>query len=208
MLNLNSRLEEANDVFTLFLAQGLLDPTQVRRLYESRPRQGKRIARLELSHEKQYAMNLLYLVENSLRNPGAGLGPEWELLVDDLTSSAFMDWLESGSGLRLRHLVTDIGMYTHEDGDFISVHRDKPNKALTAILYMNEHWPHDAGGHYEVRQSSNPDEAPVRTIPPRAGQFLAFPPTDRSWHAVAPVTTGGTLTRLTVQLEFWIDKSR
>ena len=208
MLNLNSRLDEYADVFTLFLAQGLLDPTRVRRLYESRPRESTRIVRSELRHEKQYAMNLLYLVENGQRNPDAGLDPEWELLVDDLTSSAFMDWLETGTGLSLRQLVTDVGIYTHEDGDFISVHKDKPNKALTAILYVNEHWPHDGGGHYEVRRTSNPDEAPVRTIPPRAGQFLAFPPTDRSWHAVAPVRTGGALTRLTVQLEFWFNKSR
>jgi Rps23 Pro-64 3,4-dihydroxylase Tpa1-like proline 4-hydroxylase len=208
MLNLNSHLDESTDVFTLFVAQGLLDPAQVRQLYQSRPRSSKRIVRSELSHEKQYAMNLVYLVENGARNQDAGLSPEWETLVDDLTSGAFMDWLEAGTGLSLRYLARDIGMYTHENGDFISVHKDKLNKALTAILYLNDDWPHDAGGHYEVRRSSNPDDKPVRTIPPRAGQLLAFAPTDRSWHAVAPVKAEAALTRLTVQLEFWVDKSR
>jgi 2OG-Fe(II) oxygenase superfamily len=208
MLNLSSRMDESDDVFTFFLAQGLVGPAQARRLYESRPRPSKRITRSELSHEKQYAMSLLYLVENGRRNPDAHLEPEWEALVGDLTGSAFADWLEAGTGLGLHHLVTDIGMYTHEDGDFISVHKDKPSKALTAILYLNEDWPHDGGGHYEVRRSPDPDEAPVRTIAPEAGQLLAFPPTDRSWHAVGPVTTGGTLTRLTVQLEFWSDQNR
>lgn len=208
MLNLRASLEHTSNPFTLHLAQGLLAPDQVRRLYDTRPREPKRIVRAELEHEKQYAMNLLYLVENGERNPDAGLGAEWAALVDDLTSPAFMDWLEEGTGLRLRHLVTDVGMYTHEDGDFISIHKDKPNKALTAVLYVNERWPSDAGGHYEVHRGPDPGEGPVRSIPPRAGQFLAFPPTDRSWHAVSPVTTGGALTRLTVQLEFWFEKNR
>jgi hypothetical protein len=206
VLNLQASFERLDDPFTLHLAQGLLEPAQVRRLYESRPRDPRRIVRAERSHEKQYAMNLLYLVENDARNPDAGLHGEWARLVDELMSSAFMDWLEAGTGLRLRHLVTDIGMYTHEDGDFISIHKDKPNKALTAILYLNEHWPAEAGGCYEVHRSADPGEPPVRTISPRAGQFLAFPPSDRSWHAVSPVTTGGALTRLTVQLELWFDK--
>lgn len=206
MLNLNSHLDKSTDVFTLFLAQGLLDPARARRLYETRPRGTKRIVRSELSHDKQYAMNLLYLLENDQRNPDADLDPEWESLVDDLTSSEFMNWLESGTGVSLRGLTADIGMYTHGDGDFISVHRDKPNKALTAILYVNEHWPHDGGGLFEMHSTSNRDKVPARTIAPRAGQFLAFAPTDRSWHAVGPVSTGGALTRLTVQLEYWVDK--
>lgn len=208
MLNLRASLDHLTDPFTVHVAQGLLEPAQVRALYAARPSGYERIVRAEATHEKQYAMNLLYLVEDGRRNAEAGLGPEWEVLVDDLRSSAFLDWLEAGTALSVRHLVTDIGIYTHEDGDFISIHKDKPNKALTAILYLNEHWPADAGGHYVIHRSADPEEAPVRSIPPRAGQFLAFPPTDRSWHAVSPVTTHGTLTRLTVQLEFWFDKNR
>jgi SM-20-related protein len=207
MLNLKAPFERRDDPFVLHLAQNLLDHSRLRSLYESTPRGTKRIVRTEASHEKQYAMNLLYLVENDARNRAAALTSEWSELLDDLESSAFREWLEAGTGLRLRHLPTDIGVYTHDDGDFITVHKDKPTKALTAVLYLNDRWPEDAGGHYEIRRSGDGREAPVRTIPPSGGQLLAFPPTQSSWHAVSPVTTGGTLTRLTVQIEFWFEKN-
>jgi hypothetical protein len=111
---------------------------------------GRPYVRPEPGHEKQYAMKLLYLSENGQRNPDAVLGPEWEMLVGYLSSSAFMDWLASGTDLSPRHLVTNFGMYTHDDGDLISVLMDKPDEALTAILCANEHRRLDGAGHHEV----------------------------------------------------------
>ncbi|MFR9770788.1 2OG-Fe(II) oxygenase [Nocardia sp. SC052] len=150
-------------------------------------------------------MNLRYLFRDD--NPYGtvdDLAPAWRELLDDLRSEEFIRWLEHGTALQLRDLSTDIGIYTHDDNDYISVHKDKPNKALTAILYLNSSWPSQAGGHYEVRVSPDPRIDPVRRIAPKGGCLLAFPPTDKSWHSVSPVSTGGKITRLTVQLEFWL----
>lgn len=208
MLNTRAEFEHITTPFSIFLAQRALTPERVKSLYETAPDAGyKRIEVLDPSHEKQYAMNLLSLQKNDEKIPEATrlLSPEWSELLEELRGTEFISWLERGTGLELRPLATEIGIYTHQDGDFISVHKDKDDKALTAILYLNPHWPDDAGGQYEVRRSADPAQEPHHRIPPRGGQFLAFPPTDRSWHSVAPVHAGGEVTRLTVQLEFWLE---
>lgn len=207
MLNTQAAFSHLTDPFAIHLAQQVLTREQVAKLYATAPLdRAEKITRTDPDHEKQYRMNLVYLLrENQRSETTASLAAPWQELVDDLVSEEFTGWLEEGTGLALRDLVLDIGVYTHVDGDFISVHKDKPNKAITAILYLNEEWPEGAGGEYEVRSSGDPDAAPVRRIRPRPGQFLAFPPTDKSWHSVSKVDTGGTTTRLTVQLEYWFE---
>jgi SM-20-related protein len=193
------------DPFTIHLADNVLSAERVAELSATAPIEGfERIEMLDPRHEKQYAMNLRYLQKDSEKDSRTNdLSTAWLRLVDALCGEDFLDWLEKGTNLSLRTLPTDIGIYTHNDGDYISVHKDKPNKAITAILYLNPEWPQSAGGAYEVRTSKDPAVEPVRLIRPKAGRFLAFPPTDRSWHSVSRVTSGTT--RLTVQLEFWLD---
>ncbi len=207
LLNTHAKFQHIDEPFTIHLAQGTLSGEQVKALYASAPLdKAAQIARTDPNHEKQYRMNLVYLVQDGEKAEAASsLPPAWSQLLSDLQSEDFMTWLEAGTQLMLRDLVLDIGVYTHVDGDFISVHKDKPNKAVTAILYLNDQWPSGSGGEYEVRDSADPDAQPVRRIPPRPGQFLAFPPTGKSWHSVSRVDTGGALTRLTVQLEFWFE---
>ena len=208
MLQLDADFDHIREPFEIFLADNILDDASVQSLYQSAPLTGiRRIQVVNPNHEKQYAMNMLYLVENGVQCDVAyTLPPYWSQLLDDLLSPKFMKWLESGTRLSLSRLNTDIAIYTHTDGDFISVHKDKSNKAMTAILYLNHKWPEEYGGHYEVHESSDPNQKPVRTILPAGGRFLAFAPTDSSWHAVSQVRTGGKATRLTVQFEFWYEK--
>ncbi|HXR72529.1 2OG-Fe(II) oxygenase [Actinocrinis sp.] len=200
-------IDHVEEPFTIHLAHGLLTPQQADALYATAPLlNAEQIAQVDPNHEKQYRMNLVYLVRDGESSDAAtALSPEWAELLRDLRSEQFMDWLEAGTGLQLRGLPLDIGVYTHVDGDFISCHKDKPNKAITAILYLNSDWPAGSGGEYEVRVSGDPSVEPVRRIAPRAGQFLAFPPGDQSWHSVSRVDTGGAVIRLTVQLEFWFE---
>ncbi len=205
MLNTQRAFEQITEPFAIHLAQQVLSADQVIALFESTPRQGYERAHVaDATHDKQYAMNILYLQQHGEKTSVAdNLSPEWSRLLDGLRSSDFLDWLEAGCGLSLRDLPTDIAVYTYGDGDFISIHKDKPYKAITAILYLNPDWPDGAGGDYEVRRSPDLADPPVRRIAPVCGQLLAFPPADNSWHSVSMIKSGA-LTRVTVQLEFWL----
>jgi SM-20-related protein len=206
MINTGQRFEHVKEPFSIYLAQDVLTEGQVRSLFSTMPMHGYNNARVDdPTHDKQYAMNILALQEGGvLSEASADLSAEWSGLLESLRSKPFIDWLEDGTGLKLRGLETDIAIYGYRPGDFISVHKDKPYKAATAILYLNPEWPVDGGGDYEVRISGDPDVDPVRRIPPRGGQLLVFPPTEVSWHSVSEVRAHVTETRLTVQLEFWL----
>jgi hypothetical protein len=205
MLNLNSPFVHIDSPYTLHVAQNTLTKDEATDLFTTAPIDRiTTISRTDPRSEKQYRMNLTYLMVNGreARTARALPGP-WQALFDDLASDRFTRWLSSGTGLELGSLSRDMGIYTHVDGDYISVHKDKPEKAITAILYLNDSWPSDGGGEFEVRTSGDAGEAPALSLPPRPGRLLAFPPTDSSWHSVSTVRTDGGPPRLTVQLEYW-----
>ncbi|GGQ54555.1 2OG-Fe(II) oxygenase [Streptomyces asoensis] len=207
MLRKDTPVLHVDAPFTLHLAQGLLTKDVVSDLYATAPvNRTAAISRVDPEHEKQYKMNLFYLMVNNQRSRASGELPAvWRSLLDDLAGVEFTDWLSESTGIDLHGLSQDIGVYTHVDGDFISVHKDKADKAITAILYLNPEWPTNAGGEFEVHFSGDPDDDHVFRLPPRPGQLLAFPPTDKSWHAVSRVDSGEEITRLTVQLEYWFE---
>ncbi|MEW2452157.1 2OG-Fe(II) oxygenase [Streptomyces parvulus] len=193
--------------YTLHLAQELLTKDVVSELYATAPvKRTATISSTDPEHEKLYRMNLLYLmVNNRRREISDELPASWRSLLDDLASADFTTWLSESTGIDLHGFSQDISVYTHVDGDFISVHKDKAGKAITVILHLTPEWPTSAGGEFEVHFSGDPDDDRVFRISPRPGQLLAFPPTDKSWHAVSRVHCGGTFTRLTVQVEYWFE---
>jgi SM-20-related protein len=209
MLNLSDDLRHSHAPFTWHLATGLLNTEQLRELERERPAAdtGRRAVVEGTRREKHYRMNVLTLVDGNVRTQAAdSLSPSWKALLDDLESDEFMDWLCRVTDLDLRGLPSEIGVYTYHRGDYISLHKDKPTKALTAILYLNEVWPAEGGGNFEVRASGRSADAPLESVPPLGGRLLAFPPSDTSWHAVSRIETDD-VTRLTVQLEFWLRES-
>lgn len=207
MLDLSVPLEKTTTPFTMFRALHVLDPRQARELCGSAP-VGllRRIETAGSRSDKQYRMSILNLADDRKRCPTPPLAPAWEDLLDELLHPEFTRWLARGTGLMLPGLHMDVSVYGHADGDFISVHRDKQNKALTCILYLNEEWPEAFGGMFEAREGPDPEANPACSIKPAGGLLLGFQPTSMSWHSVSPVTTEGRAMRLTVQCEFWNHK--
>lgn len=209
MINYSAQVKHTYEPFTWHLATGVLQQGQIRELEHEKPSadSGRRAIAEEERREKRYRMNVLTLVAGNARTKAAAtLAPSWKALLDDLESDTHLAWLSEAVDIDLRGLPTEIGVYSYTKGDYISLHKDKPAKALTAILYLNERWPADGGGHFEVRASGRSADRPVESVPPVGGQLLAFPPNDTSWHSVSSIETD-QVARLTVQLEFWLRKS-
>lgn len=206
MLVLDHAMTERTHPFELFVGAGLLGEDRLRELTTTAPTSRvERIAVDDPAHEKQYRMNLVSLLEAENETAHvAALPPVWRSLLEDLRSRRFTAWLEKSTGIGLAGLERSIGIYAHRNGDFLSVHKDKPTKAITAILYVNEHWPEEAGGRFQCFATGEPGAPPVAEIHPEGGRLLAFKPTDSSWHAVSEVCHPRGLERLTVQIEYWV----
>jgi len=206
MLNLNATLTERTAPFQFFHGQGLLAPADVDRLATTSPTSSAvRIAVDDPEHEKQYRMNLFRLVEGDEPTLAeVSLPACWEELKADLMGEEFTTWMERQTGITLRGLLRSVGVYAHRNGDFLAVHKDKPTKAITCILYLNKEWPPVAGGRFQMFASGAQNGTPVEELAPVGGQLFAFPPTDRSWHAVSEITHPDGVERLTVQVEYWL----
>lgn len=205
MINPTRDVRHSNEPFTWHLAAGLLTAVQLRDLEHGQPTVGISRKVVEgIPREKHYRVNVLKLLDPS--GPVAAtesLSPAWRDLLRDLESDWFTDWISQATNLDLHGLPTQIGFHTYTYGDYVTPHRDKQNKALTAILYLNERWPVDGGGHFEVRRSGSLQDSPVTTVLPLGGQLVAFQPTPSSWHAVSRVDTQHA-DRLTLVLEYWL----
>lgn len=206
MLNLAATMTSRTSPFQLFQAHGLLDDPQLDLLAKTAPTNAaQRIAVDDPLHEKQYRMNLFRLVEGDQPETAISALPSaWSELLGDLVGEKFTTWLETSTGIPLTGLVRSVGVYAHREGDYLAVHRDKPTKAITSIIYLNREWPANAGGRFQLFDTGERGAAPVDEIAPVGGQLLAFPPTSSSWHAVSEVNHPGGIERLTVQVEYWL----
>jgi Rps23 Pro-64 3,4-dihydroxylase Tpa1-like proline 4-hydroxylase len=206
MLNLDVPVIERTEPFQLFLANGLLDQSQLDDLRSTAPTaDAELIAVDDPRHEKQYRMNLVSLVEAEADTVHADrLPPNWTEFVAELRGDRFTNWLVGATGIELKGTQRSIGIYTHRNGDFLSVHKDKPTKAITVIIYLNTDWPAEAGGRFQGFTSGDRGGRPVSEIMPVGGQLLAFRPTEQSWHAVSKITHPDGVERVTVQVEYWL----
>ncbi|MFF7019506.1 2OG-Fe(II) oxygenase [Streptomyces klenkii] len=203
MLRTTAEFTRTSGPIAAHVATGILTDSAVRELDAAYPGADRFEKVVFSSPVKRFRLGSLRLSRDGERLPAAERLPAvWSRLLDGLDGPEFTARLEEVTGLALAGLPRDTGLFTHAEGEFISLHHDEPEKALTVVLYFNRDWPADGGGHFEVRASHNPTTAPVRSLPPAAGTAVAF---DSSvWHATSTVTTGRTL-RAAV-LEFWRDR--
>ncbi|MFY7962014.1 MAG: 2OG-Fe(II) oxygenase [Elsteraceae bacterium] len=65
------------------------------------------------------------------------------------------------------------------------IHTDSRDKLVTALLYLNDGWPH-AGGRLRLLRNGEDLEDYVAEAPPLDGFLIAFRRTDHSWHGHHP----------------------
>jgi SM-20-related protein len=65
------------------------------------------------------------------------------------------------------------------------IHTDSKSKLVTALLYLNETWPH-AGGRLRLLRGPSELAAMVAEVPPLDGTLIVFRRTDHSWHGHYP----------------------
>ncbi len=66
-----------------------------------------------------------------------------------------------------------------------AIHADSVDKVVTALIYLNESWPH-RGGRLRILRSATDIDDMAAEVPPLDGTLLAFHRTDRSFHGHLP----------------------
>jgi len=117
--------------------------------------------------------------------------PELGLVVDELNSAEFVNWLSQLTGipgLMADPMLEGGGLHQSGRGGFLNVHTDFSNhhyhkhwrRRVNLILYLNEGWQDDWGGAIELWDSNM--RQCVAKYPPLLNEALIFNTDDRSYH--------------------------
>lgn len=130
------------------------------------------------------------------RYPSAGFfphepgdcGPSVNRLIDDLTSRAFADAIGARLGVpnlgEYPHLVTLCRALNKRHG---TIHTDSRSKVVTALVYLNEHWPEISEGCLRfLNRIDDIDDLVVPELRPLYGNLVAFRRADNSFHGHLP----------------------
>ncbi len=118
------------------------------------------------------------------------LGPSTRQLLNQFNSAVFVHFLERLTGIE--GLLPDPyyfggGLHQIERGGFLKIHADfnvhhrlRVDRRLNALLYLNEGWQDEWGGHLELWDA--PMEHAVERIAPIFNRLVVFATTDVSFH--------------------------
>lgn len=107
-------------------------------------------------------------------------------LIDEFTSDEFSALLGEKLGLDLNgkpRLVTVRKWSAAKDG---RIHNDSESKLASALIYLNDEWPHTGAGCFRVLKSKETFEEYACEVAPTTGAMIAFQRTENSWHGHLP----------------------
>lgn len=143
--------------------------------------------------------NLLLKLGEKEYNLESNLHQNWISLVQDLTSSDYIDALSILLGVDLSTCSQEITLKRYGYGDFISAHTDTENVTATHMIFLNQRWQEDWGGHFCFLH----DEQQIfLKIKPVSENSVAFVRAENSWHSVEKIMHSNA-ERLAIQVAFW-----
>lgn len=141
----------------------------------------------------------------------SGWGPATRQVMDMMLSPAFAAWLSDTTDIpELVGKVEGGGIHRIRPGGVLGTHvdfnrssDDGMHRRLNCLLYLNEGWTEEDGGHLELRQNADDPEPEVRILPER-NTMVIFETSRTSWHG-HPDPLPGPKERLSLACYFYTD---
>lgn len=167
------------------------------------PQKNFRECTRETGSDKKYKFLVRPVVDKGEPNyKRQDLSSTWQNLIEELCSPTYKCAMEKLTGLNLKNHLMDIGFFRFSSNHWVSPHTDKKSKTLTHLLYFNDQWDSQWGGHLRILKE-NKVESVFKEIPSLIHYSVALVRSEQSWHMVTPVSADVDQSRLTLQIEFW-----
>jgi Rps23 Pro-64 3,4-dihydroxylase Tpa1-like proline 4-hydroxylase len=151
------------------------------------------------------------------RNKLALMPPTLRAIIEELNSPAFVAHLEKLTGIR--GLIADPsleggGLHQSERGGFLNIHTDfsvHPHRQswkrrVNLIIYLNDGWLDEYGGHLELWDSSM--QHCVKKISPNLNRAVIFDTTGSAFHGhPEPLACPVGVTRKSIALYYFTEES-
>lgn len=105
-----------------------------------------------------------------------------------LKSDAFIEWMESASGLPLKRNTVDVTANLYSDTDYLLCHDDQiPGRKIAFIVYLSDLDEGEGGTLNLFDQVMGRPDKIVKKIRPQFNRFVFFEVTPHSFHEVEEV---------------------
>ncbi|MEV4443752.1 2OG-Fe(II) oxygenase [Streptomyces sp. NPDC049577] len=191
--------------FSWARVSGLLDPGYAGLLADEFPSAALRESRSPQGH---YLLRDGTVIEAGERTPAAAALPgSWQRLLDWLLGPAYRSFVSEATGAALDGCRLKVRLCEYGPGTFMTAHTDRPDRVATQILYLTRSWDAGWGGGLDIMTSPDDDDpaAVAASVRPRFNTSVLFARSDRSYHAVRPVSEAAGAPRRTVLAQFVAD---
>ena len=125
----------------------------------------------------------------------------WRAMTQTLLSPEYRATLERLMQVDLSDCLLKVRLCKYGVGNWMLPHTDRPDRVLTHIIYLTEHWDTAWGGSLQILASPEADDI-VEEIHPLFNTAVMFVRSDHSYHAVAAVNEQARDTRRTILAQF------
>jgi len=154
--------------------------------------------------EKSYEYEARLLVGMGDHEPAdpEDLAPSWRNLARELCSTAYRSAIGELTGYELASVPIEVNVFHYGVGAWLGPHVDLVDKLVTHVLYFNETWDAAEGGCLRILYSPDIDDVAAE-LRPIVGSSSVVVRSDRSYHAVTPVSPSARASRRSVTVTFY-----
>jgi Rps23 Pro-64 3,4-dihydroxylase Tpa1-like proline 4-hydroxylase len=185
------------------IIDGFLSPDSAIKAFQTFPGMGKMDALKDFRQHKAQDPNLNKF--NSIFQ---------KIVFQHLHAPRFLAILSQITGIP--NLMADSQLYAAglaqgETGSFLNVHIDNSShpanpwyRRLNLLIYLNQHWTEEKGGHLELWNS---DMSQAEAILPIFNRMVIFATDKQTWHGYRPVNTVDGDTRKSINIYYFTEQS-
>jgi hypothetical protein len=126
---------------------------------------------------------------------------DWIEFAKYLISKDYHDLISDVMKIDLANCTTSAAICRYRTDSFNGAHTDRSHRVVSQIIYLNRVWMRAWGGDFLILRA--PDISAVASrVAPAFNTMVAFIRSERSWHAVAPLSPGSDVERRSILIHF------
>ncbi len=150
----------------------------------------------------QYEVRLLIPMGEKKVAHAETLSPTWLKLAHDLLSDEYRMAMSELTGIDLLSAPIEVNLFHYGRDAWLGPHLDLKDKIVTHVLYFNSEWDPRNGGSLAILGSKNIHDA-LFLIPPIIGNSSVLVRSNKSWHAVMPISEHCNTSRRSMTVTFY-----